>query len=127
MFLQVNNLNMLQNNSKNQPNIILGSNSVVTTHKLEKTPSPYSLIKSTQNETKETLLTLGAIASIGLVTAGVLFKRLNPKSVKQLTGNIQSIKTNNESLVNLSNKANGKVLLPKSIEVCKLPKKIVAR
>ena len=158
MSLQVNHLKTVQDDPKAQMHRIFGANPVVSTDKLERTPSSDILIKPNQNKTNKILSTLGVIASIGigLVTAGVVFKRWNPKPIKQLAENIQFVKADkiedaikfaqenlgvkldvngqlktanwiNESLVNLSNKAKGKVLLPKSIKICKLPKGLAGR
>ena len=102
--------------------------------------------KSKINGKKIALIALG----LGAVAAGILlFKKWNAKPVKELAEHIDFIKADNiddaikfakdtlgvklnvngqlktanwinESLVNLSNKAKGKVLLPKEIQVTKL-------
>ena len=91
---------------------------------------------------------------LSMLAAGIiLFKKWNPKPVKELAQHIDFVKADNvesaikfaqenfgvklrvngqlktanwinESLVNLSNKTKGKVLLPKEIKICKLPAKI---
>ena len=66
MSLQVNGLNIVQNNLKPQMNTTFKANPVVTTNTLERTPTTDTLVKPTQNKTKKTLLTLGAIALAGV-------------------------------------------------------------
>ena len=92
----------------------------------------------------------GYALGLGAIAAGIiLFKKWNPKPVKELAQHIDFVKADNiesaikfaqenfgvklrvngqlktanwinESLVNLSNKTKGKVLLPKEIKICKL-------
>lgn len=93
----------------------------------------------------------GIALGLGAIAAGIiLFKKWNPKPVKELAQHIDFVKADNiesaikfaqenfgvklevngqlktanwinESLVNLLNKTKGKVLLPKEIRICKLP------
>ena len=99
----------------------------------------------------------GIALGIGAIAAGtILFKKWNPKPIKVLAEHIDFIKADtiedalkfaqnnfgvklnvngqlktanwiNESLVNLSNKTKGKVLLPKEIKICKLRKGVQGR
>ena len=71
MSLQVNGLDIVQNNPKPQMYTTFKANPIATTNTLERTPTTDTLVKLTQNKTKKTLLTLGAIvlAGIGIFAA----------------------------------------------------------
>ena len=71
MSLQVNGLNTVQAYSKPQMNTTFKVNPGATTSTLERTPTTDTLVKPTQNKTKKTLLTIGAIvlAGVGIFTA----------------------------------------------------------
>lgn len=71
MSLQVDGLNTVQNYTKPQMNTTFKANPVTTTNTLERTPTIDTLVKPTQNKTKKTLLTLGAIvlAGVGIFAA----------------------------------------------------------
>lgn len=71
MPLGINNLNNIQNCPNPKMNTAFKANPVATTNTLERTPTNDTLIKPTQNKTKKTLLTLGAIilAGVGLFFA----------------------------------------------------------
>ena len=66
MSLYINGLNTIQNNPKPQMSTTFKANPVVTTNSLERTPTIDTLVKPTQNKTKKTLLTLGALALTGV-------------------------------------------------------------
>ena len=96
----------------------------------------------------------GFVLGLSTIAIGtILFKKWNPKPIKELAQHIDFVKADkiedaikfaqenlgvklevngqlktanwiNESLVNLSNKTKGKVLLPRKIKICKLPKMI---
>ena len=66
MSLQVDGLNTVQNYTKPQMNTTFKANPVTTTNTLERTPTIDTLVKPTQNKTKKTLLTLGAIVLTGV-------------------------------------------------------------
>lgn len=66
MSLQVNGLDTVQIYSKPQINTTFKANPAVTTNTLERTPTTNTLVKPTQNKTKKTLLTLGAIVLVGI-------------------------------------------------------------
>ncbi|MBE7705615.1 MAG: hypothetical protein E7Z90_07400 [Cyanobacteria bacterium SIG29] len=71
MSLQVNSLNTAQNYPNPQMKRTFKANPVVATNALERTPTTDTLVKPTQNKTKKTLLTLGAIvlAGVGIFAA----------------------------------------------------------
>ena len=130
------------------------SNKTNCNNNLEKTPIKDEFKKTGISATKKIA---GSILGFGVITAGVLlFKRLNPTPVKQLAEHIQFVRADkiedaikfaqenlgvkldikgqlktanwiNESLVNLVNKTKGKVLLPKTIKICKLSKHLAGR
>ena len=71
MVQYVNGLNTVQTYPKPQMNTTFKANPVVATNTLERTPTTDTLVKPTQNKTKKTLLTLGAItlAGVGIFAA----------------------------------------------------------
>ena len=66
MSFQINGLNTAQNYPVPQMNTTFKDNPVAITNTLERTPTTDTLVKPTQNKTKKTLLTLGAIALAGV-------------------------------------------------------------
>ena len=71
MTLGINDLNNIKSNPKPQMNRTFKANPVTSTNTLERTPTTDTVIKSSKNKTKKTLLTLGAItlAGVGLFLA----------------------------------------------------------
>lgn len=77
MFLQLNNLNAVENNPTSQNNRTFKGNSVATTNSLERTPTTDTLVKPIKNKTKKALLIIGGICAAGI--AGVLLHKITNK------------------------------------------------
>ena len=90
MSLQVNSLNTVQSYSKPQVNTAFKANPVATTNTLERTPTTDTLVKPTQNKTKKTLLTLGAIATGGIGIAYAI-KKAQVKNIKNVQKSFQKV------------------------------------
>ena len=128
---------LLNTKNKHYNNTIYQNNNISFGSNQEKSPK------------RNTKTIIGLISGLGAITVGVLlFKKWNPKPVKELAEHIDFVKADkiedavkfakdnlgvklnvggqlktanwiNEALVNLSNKTKGKVLLPKEIKIHK--------